>query len=391
MSTPKMKYELSPTESLAESFDSAPGRPYPSLFHPEHSMEPRQAMTPQSFDDESMFGDDIGESLSGTPAPEKKPVKKRKSWGQQLPEPKTNLPPRKRAKTEDEKEQRRVERVLRNRRAAQSSRERKRQEVDALEAEKIQIERRNRDLELMLADMSSRYATVLQKLEEVTGVAGGNLPPTFLPSAIVSTPSRQENFHRQSPIALTKDLFAVEQEASVRPLMTPQAIRDTHNTMQSAMGTVDPASLSPPPTMEPTDETSFNASSYMSAERTKALDEFIPDFPNYSNFGNYVMDPNGFNGFLEHPDSLGADQTFLEERLEPLIDTFNNSFDNLADDNNGTINESIFDDFTYQDEITQSAPEVHSSSSLAEKTSSLQSQHGASSSGCDVGGNAVSV
>lgn len=33
-------------------------------------------------------------SASATPEPEKKPVKKRKSWGQVLPEPKTNLPPR---------------------------------------------------------------------------------------------------------------------------------------------------------------------------------------------------------------------------------------------------------------------------------------------------------
>ncbi|KAL8740365.1 MAG: hypothetical protein Q9190_006926 [Brigantiaea leucoxantha] len=74
---------------------------------------------------------------------DKKPTKKRKSWGQELPTPKTNLPPRKRAKTEDEKEQRRIERVLRNRQAAQSSRERKRQEVEKLEGEKHTIEEQN--------------------------------------------------------------------------------------------------------------------------------------------------------------------------------------------------------------------------------------------------------
>lgn len=94
MSTPNLKFEQSPAESLAESFASTPGHQYPSLFHPQPSMEPLQALTPQSFDEDSMFGDDIGGSLAGTPAPEKKPVKKRKSWGQQLPEPKTNLPPR---------------------------------------------------------------------------------------------------------------------------------------------------------------------------------------------------------------------------------------------------------------------------------------------------------
>lgn len=61
-----------------------------------------------------------------------KPAKKRKSWGLALPEPTTNLPPRKRAKTEDEKEQRRIERIKRNRAAAHNSRERKRQETENL-------------------------------------------------------------------------------------------------------------------------------------------------------------------------------------------------------------------------------------------------------------------
>jgi hypothetical protein len=80
-----------------------------------------------------------------------KPTKKRKSWGQILPEPKTNLPPRKRAKTADEKEQRRIERVKRNRLAAHNSRERKRQEVDALQEEKQALEQRVRDMEAELA------------------------------------------------------------------------------------------------------------------------------------------------------------------------------------------------------------------------------------------------
>lgn len=60
------------------------------------------------------------------------PTKKRKSWGQELPQPKTSLPPRKRAKTDDEKEQRRIERIKRNRAAAHNSRERKREETERL-------------------------------------------------------------------------------------------------------------------------------------------------------------------------------------------------------------------------------------------------------------------
>ncbi|KAF2828729.1 hypothetical protein CC86DRAFT_197259 [Ophiobolus disseminans] len=79
-------------------------------------------------------------STPGATDSQGKPVKKRKSWGQVLPEPKTSLPPRKRAKTEDEKEQRRIERVKRNRLAAHNSRERKRQEYEVLQAEKDQME-----------------------------------------------------------------------------------------------------------------------------------------------------------------------------------------------------------------------------------------------------------
>lgn len=107
MDAPRIKFEHSPADSLADSFVSTPGSHYPPLFPPSNNMDemmdPSEAMTPP-FDDDSMFdqsmsgsmaGDlDLDGSMTGTPAPEKKPVKKRKSWGQQLPEPKTNLPPR---------------------------------------------------------------------------------------------------------------------------------------------------------------------------------------------------------------------------------------------------------------------------------------------------------
>lgn len=100
-------------------------------------------------------------SSSCTPGPTSeggKPVKKRKSWGQVLPEPKTNLPPRKRAKTEDEKEQRRIERVKRNRLAAHNSRERKRQEVELLQAEKDTLERELQQARESMARMAAQLA-----------------------------------------------------------------------------------------------------------------------------------------------------------------------------------------------------------------------------------------
>jgi len=97
-----IKFENSPTESLL----STPDEMYPSLFGNDSStatMNPLEVMTPRSTFTDGEHPDFL--SLSEmTPGPEtpdspngsndKKPVKKRKSWGQVLPEPKTNLPPR---------------------------------------------------------------------------------------------------------------------------------------------------------------------------------------------------------------------------------------------------------------------------------------------------------
>ncbi len=60
-----------------------------------------------------------------------------------LPLPPGSLPPRKRAKTSQEKEQRRIERIMRNRQAAHASRERKRRHLADLEEKCKQLEEIN--------------------------------------------------------------------------------------------------------------------------------------------------------------------------------------------------------------------------------------------------------
>jgi len=203
--------------------------------------------------------------MAGTPAPEKKPVKKRKSWGQQLPEPKTNLPPRyildarftivdrsanplsrKRAKTEDEKEQRRVERVLRNRRAAQSSRERKRQEVEALENEKRDIERKNADLQMRLDDMEAKNKILMKELAQFTGGM-----TVFRSSSIESTPAQLDIRSAQLPVTFSQELFG-SRDAQELPISTQPIVKS------EPTRTLNPASLSPE--IRPVDE-SANASS----------------------------------------------------------------------------------------------------------------------------------
>ncbi|KIW32310.1 uncharacterized protein PV07_03864 [Cladophialophora immunda] len=83
--------------------------------------------------------------------------KKRKAWGQPVPEIKQILPPRKRAKTAEEKEQRKNERILRNRRAADKSRQRQKAAVAELEARQIRIEKENAALRELLDRYQSRF------------------------------------------------------------------------------------------------------------------------------------------------------------------------------------------------------------------------------------------
>ncbi|KAM0198577.1 hypothetical protein ACHAPQ_010718 [Fusarium lateritium] len=210
----------SPTESLM----SIPGESFASLFavttpSATSTMNPMEMMTPKSCaeDQTSSFThikeeDNASSTRSLSPTPEKKPTKKRKSWGQVLPEPKTNLAPRKRAKTDDEKEQRRVERVLRNRRAAQSSRERKRQEVEALE-------KRNKELEAAFKQVQEYNASLIMQLQEARS------------SSLATHSSPLESF-RENP-SLSQELFS------------PQTTHTGVDELVPSNTTVDPTTLSP--------------------------------------------------------------------------------------------------------------------------------------------------
>lgn len=267
--SPSIKFEGSPTESLL----STPDEMYPSLFGTGASpttVNPLDMMSPESLNDDDDDDEDdqpdltmlagltsltqTSSSLAGTPEPnERKQTKKRKSWGQVLPEPKTNLPPRyvtstppaspppadpairKRAKTEDEKEQRRVERVLRNRRAAQSSRERKRLEVEGLE-------QRNKELEtalLQAQQMNLNLLEEIQKFRQSTGVVA-RASPSF--EAL-----------RQAPVTFSQQLFGSQDGHGASMDSLEQLFQSIPSTTHK---TVNPASLSPSlsPIAEVTDE-----------------------------------------------------------------------------------------------------------------------------------------
>lgn len=429
--SPSLKFENSPTESLL----STPGEMYPSLFGTDarspSTLNPVDMMTPNDSYSECGDGDiphlsmsPCPETPSGeSPSSEKKQTKKRKSWGQVLPEPKTNLPPRKRAKTEDEKEQRRVERVLRNRRAAQSSRERKRQEVEGLE-------KRNKDLENKLRQLQQANEFLVAEMQKMQRN----------PSAVSRAATSFEAL-RPNPVTFSQELFSShdghemtdDEASSLEQLLT----------VQSSNQTVNPAALSPTLTPVPEadeeeqDETATDATPLAGAAPMPKANA-SPDatqHPAVSVGGSIAFGVDGgvpaavapgASSSLAAPDSTqfhlddafilrsasDADRYVYESGLLSSPNSSDFEYDHLVGDDALSFQFPTHNDFDISDFITDDANvasyeqhQQHPSHSHAVADSSffdpetqvssedsyLQPHSGASLDGCDDGGLAVSV
>ncbi|KAL3461746.1 hypothetical protein BJX64DRAFT_151200 [Aspergillus heterothallicus] len=183
--------------------------------------------------DTSLQSEDV--EVETTKTEEKKPVKKRKSWGQELPVPKTNLPPRKRAKTDDEKEQRRIERVLRNRAAAQTSRERKRLEMEKLENEKIQMEQQNQFLIQRLAQMEAENNRLSQQVAQLSAEVRGSRHSTPRPTSPASvSPTLTPTLFKQEgdEIPLDRIPFPTPSVTDYSPTLKPSSLAESSDLTQ---------------------------------------------------------------------------------------------------------------------------------------------------------------
>ncbi|KAJ5514905.1 Snf7 [Penicillium fimorum] len=167
---------------------------------------------------------------------EKKPTKKRKSWGQELPTPKTNLPPRKRAKTDDEKEQRRIERVLRNRAAAQTSRERKRLEMEKLETEKIRMEQQNQFLIQRLSQMETENNRLSQQVAKLSAEVRGSrsVTPTKASSPVLESPTLTPTLFKQEgdELPMERIPFPTPSVTDYSPTLKPSTLAEASDVTQ---------------------------------------------------------------------------------------------------------------------------------------------------------------
>ncbi|POR36365.1 Transcriptional activator HAC1 [Tolypocladium paradoxum] len=306
--SPMVKFEASPVES----FVSTPGDSYSSLFpatspSASDTMNPMEMLTPQSSTDDKQSsrlsvvpeGPDADDEDAPTSS-DKKQTKKRKSWGQVLPEPKTNLPPRKRAKTEDEKEQRRVERVLRNRRAAQSSRERKRLEVEALE-------QRNKELESLLINAQKANLMLVDELNRFRRDSG-----------VVTRSSSPLDPIRDNQVTLSQQLFGSQDGHNA----TGEHSNLVDDLMMSTTNpTVNPASLSPELGPLP-DEAKTTSTETQPSEQTLATSPVLTQHvvrPAVSHVGGGAQ---VVSGFADSHVSLGMDAAAQDAAAFGLGDAF---------------------------------------------------------------------
>lgn len=227
-------------------------------------------------------------SNSSSPGQQKQP-KKRKSWGQVLPEPKTNLPPRKRAKTADEKEQRRIERVKRNRLAAHNSRERKREEMERLTSE--------RDQYYCVARTMWEYTQKLQ--EQITWYRSQSTP--HIPE--IPLPPSLKNW--EEDIALERFESATPAPQQAPPPTSAPHMSDKTTAQPTSHPTMDPrtaAFTSPAVTTEPFD------SPFMShREASYASPESMEDYESPNNA--ISLPPTPQNNSLDFGASIEPGQT----------------------------------------------------------------------------------
>ncbi|RMZ81724.1 hypothetical protein DV738_g2101, partial [Chaetothyriales sp. CBS 135597] len=304
-------------------------------------------MDSNSISPASLSVSDFSQYPTPSPAPQEipgsdAPKKKRKAWGQPVPEIKQILPPRKRAKTAEEKEQRKNERILRNRRAADKSRQRQKAAVAELEAKAARMEQEMAALRATVAGYQERFG-VQKDLE---------FDFTTQPTEISSPPSldfSQDAEDAGSPMTPVSYLAHPHEQSSTHlkhesPSLSPAFIKIESESEESAQT----AAGSPPPVVTQYPAAILCDLQFDLLDDLSNILDFnaLADVPDFSNLGTEIGN-----------DFSGANLPFTPQQLRP---------DSLFD----------FDAF----DIDQAGGLSHEAS---EPTARLQPSHGAPTHGSD--------
>ncbi len=166
-----------------------------------------------------------------------------------LPLPPGSLPPRKRAKTKDEKEQRRIERIMRNRQAAHASREKKRKHVENLEKKCVDMENENLHLNEQLKqtkqkqrELLGQHWVMMEQIKTLTGIiqqtTGINVPNLdFTTSCISKDDKKLENLEiLKNPLVIsTSEIIKIKNKRfDEECLLSPKSLHSSYSSSESS-------------------------------------------------------------------------------------------------------------------------------------------------------------
>ncbi|KAG5368276.1 Transcriptional activator HAC1 [Yarrowia sp. C11] len=243
-----------------------------------------------------------------------------------LPLPAGALPPRKRAKTENEKEQRRIERIMRNRQAAHASREKKRRHLEDLEKKCSELSSENNDLHHQVTEskkanmhlMEQHYSLVakLQQLSSLVNMAksSGALAGVDVPdvSDVSMAPKLEMPIAAPSQpmgLATAPTLFNHDNETVVpdSPIVKTEEVDSTNFLLHTE-------SSSPPELAESTG--SGSPSSTLSCDETDYLVDRAPSAQDFIFIKDEPVDDElGLHG-------LSDDFTLFEDNKQPAQHDF---------------------------------------------------------------------
>lgn len=141
----------------------------------------------------------------------------------------------KRAKTDDEKEQRRIERVLRNRAAAQTSRERKRLEMEKLEDEKKKMEQHNQFLIQRLSQMETENNRLSQQVAQLSAEVRGSRSATPKASSpAIESPTLTPTLFKQEgdELPMERIPFPTPSVTDYSPTLKPSTLAEASDVTQ---------------------------------------------------------------------------------------------------------------------------------------------------------------
>lgn len=167
-----------------------------------------------------------------------------------LPLPPGALPPRKRAKTKDEKEQRRIERIMRNRQAAHASREKKRRHVEELEKRCVSLTSENEKLHSGFSQVQTQNSQLFEQFKRLASLvesarSSGDLSALDTAKLMDEATSTLKPVEVPTPTPMDDDMvFSYSATAPNSPgAMSPDS-RDEYDAPLPTSTTTTPASSS---------------------------------------------------------------------------------------------------------------------------------------------------